>query len=505
MPVTWRQLLWGEIMAIASMPVRMEEFKRRVVGLVEAGECILGDAAALSSYGSDALIRFRQSPEVVVIAKNATEVRAVVSLCAELGIPFVGRGSGTGLSGGAVPPAGGVVIAASAMREIIEIDPVDRIAVVEPGVANLVVSERAAPFGLYYAPDPSSQSVCSIGGNVAENSGGAHCLKYGFTTNHVLAMEVVLPDGTLEILGGESPFEPGLDLRSAFLGSEGTLGIVTKVWLRMLSRPEAVRTLVADFESVASAGAAVSAIIAAGIVPAAIEMMDALAIEACEKAVGAGYSLDTAAALIVEVDGSQEEVDVLYEEVKSCCISCGSTKIREAADQAERSRIWLGRKAAFAAAGRLAPAYIVQDGVVPRTALASVLERIAELAQEAGLRVANVFHAGDGNLHPLVLYNPDSAEESEAAEKLSTEVVEMCVEIGGSITGEHGVGLEKACSMAAMFDRGDLDAMQRLRVAFDAEGISNPGKVLPSPRLCGDVPGRYRAHPLELSGEAVRF
>ena len=492
-------------MPIASRSDRMGEFKRRVVGLVPHGECIVGDAAALSSYGSDGLIRFRQTPEVVVLAKSAGEVRAVVSLCAELGVPFVGRGSGTGLSGGAVPPADGVVIAASAMKAVVDIDPVDRIAVVEPGVANLVVSERSAPFGLYYAPDPSSQSVCSIGGNIAENSGGAHCLKYGFTTNHVLAIEVVLPDGSIEVLGGESPFEPGLDLRSAFLGSEGTLGMVTKVWLRLLSRPEAVRTLVADFDSVESAGAAVSAIIAAGIVPAAIEMMDALAIEACEKAVAAGYSLDAAAALIVEVDGSQEEVDALYDEVKAACASCGTTKIREAADQAERSRIWLGRKAAFAAAGRLAPAYIVQDGVVPRTALSSILGRIAELAGEAGLRVANVFHAGDGNLHPLVLYNPDSAEESVAAEKLATEIVELCVEIGGSITGEHGVGLEKACSMAAMFDDGDLEAMQRLRLAFDAQGIANPGKIFPTPRLCGDAPGRYRAHPLELSGEAVRF
>ena len=492
-------------MPIASRSERMEEFKRRVVELVPHGECIIGDAAALSSYGSDGLIRFRQTPEVVVLAKSAGEIHSAVKLCAELGIPFVGRGSGTGLSGGAVPPPDGVVIAASAMKGILEIDPVDRIAVVEPGVANLVVSERTAPFGLYYAPDPSSQSVCSIGGNVAENSGGAHCLKYGFTTNHVLAIEVVLPDGSVEVLGGESPFEPGLDLRSSFLGSEGTLGIVTKVWLRLLSRPEAVRTLVADFDSAESAGAAVSAIIAAGIVPAAIEMMDALAIEACEKAVGAGYSLDAAAALIVEVDGPREEVDALYEEVKSACVSCGTTKIREAADQAERSRIWLGRKAAFAAAGRLAPAYIVQDGVVPRTALASILGRIAELADEAGLRVANVFHAGDGNLHPLVLYNPDSPEESEAAERVASEIVELCVEIGGSITGEHGVGLEKACSMAAMFDSGDLEAMQRLRIAFDAQGIANPGKVFPTPRLCGDTPGRYRAHPLELSGEAIRF
>jgi glycolate oxidase len=352
---------------------------------------------------------------------------------------------------------------------------------------------------LYYAPDPSSQTVCTIGGNIAENSGGAHCLKYGFTTNHVLTLEVVLPDGQIVTVGGDSTEVTGYDLRGAIIGSEGTLGIVTKATVRLLRKPETVRTLVADFPTLEQAGAAVGGLIEEGIIPAAVEILDRLAIEACEAAVHAGYSLDTAAALVVEIDGVAVECGEQFDQVEQICRTNGTTKIHIAADEEERARIWQGRKAAFAAVGRISPDYIVQDGVVPRTRLAEVLVRIAELAGAEGLRVANVFHAGDGNLHPLVLYSAD-AGEAERAEQVSRKIAELCVEFGGSLTGEHGVGLDKACSMPKMFGEDDLAVMSRLRTAFDPAGLCNPGKVLPTPRLCGERPGPYRPHPLEAAG-----
>ncbi len=482
---------------------RFDQFSSELLSQLGPEVCIR-DASAMASYGSDALTRFRHAPEALVLARGLDDIVVTLRLCNRHGVPFVSRGSGTGLSGGAVPVELGVLIVTARMNRVIEVDAIDRIAIVEPGVSNAAVSLAAGPYGLYYAPDPSSQLVCSIGGNVAENSGGAHCLKYGFTTNHVLGIEMVLADGTVTTFGGDSSFVPGLDLRSVILGSEGTLGVVTKVWLKLLPKPAAVKTLVAGFDSIAAAAGAVAAIIAAGIVPAAMEMMDALAIEACEKAVHAGYAHD-AAALIVEVDGTPEEVAETYQMVRQACLDCGSVGLREAADETERQLIWAGRKAAFAAAGRLAPAYIVQDGVVPRTELVNVLERIQEMAQAAGLRVANVFHAGDGNLHPLVLYNPEVPSEVRNAERLSTEIVQLCVALGGSITGEHGVGLEKVCSMSAMFDLSDLAAMGMVRTAFDPAGLANPGKGFPTPRLCGDTPGPYLAHPLELDGTAVRF
>jgi len=393
----------------------------------------------------------------------------------------------------------------SQMREILEVDTVDQRAVVQPGVINLHVTRAAAPDGYYYAPDPSSQQVCSIGGNVAENSGGAHCLKYGFTTNHVTGVELVVPDGTVVRLGGRAPDPPGYDLMGAFVGSEGTLGIVTEVTVRLMRTPETVRTLLAAFPSTDEAGGAVSAVIGAGVVPAAIEMMDALAIEAAEAAVHCGYPAGAGAVLIVELDGAAAEVEAQFTEVERHCRDNGATEIRIAADDAERALFWKGRKSAFAAVGRISPDYIVQDGVIPRTALPEVLRRIAELSA-GGVRVANVFHAGDGNLHPLVLFDDAVPGQAEEAETVSGAILDLCIEYGGSITGEHGVGMDKAKYMPRMYTDDDLDTMQMLRCAFDPHHLSNPGKVFPTPRLCGEVPGRHKGpHPLQEAGLAEVF
>jgi glycolate oxidase len=456
----------------------------------------------LRTYECDGLTGRRVVPSLVALPGSADEVQAVVRLCNEERVPFVARGAGTGLSGGALPVAEGIVISLARLTRILEID-VDRAqVVVEPGVANLDVTRAVAPHGFYYAPDPSSQQVCTIGGNVAENSGGAHCLKYGFTVNHVLAAEVVLPDGSLVEL---STWDDGPGLLGAFVGSEGTLGIATKLTLRILRAPESVRTLLAGFGHTDEAGAAVSAVIAAGILPAAIEMMDAVTIEAAEAAVGADYPEGCGAVLIVELDGPAAQVDEDLSRVESLCRACDAREVRIASDPADRYAVWRGRKAAFAAMGRISPDYYVQDGVVPRTQLPNVLRRIDELSRVHGLRVGNVFHAGDGNLHPLVLYDGRVEGEAARAEELSKKILEICVDAGGSITGEHGVGTDKACAMPLMFGEDDLAAMERLRRAFDPLGLANPGKLFPTPRLCGEVPGPYRAHPLEKAGVAERF
>ncbi|MGB3764250.1 MAG: FAD-linked oxidase C-terminal domain-containing protein, partial [Ornithinimicrobium sp.] len=385
------------------------------------------------------------------------------------------------------------------------VDVVNQRITVEPGVTNLDISRAAAADGLYYAPDPSSQSVCTIGGNIAENSGGAHCLKYGFTTNHVLAMTMVMPDGSVIEVGGDGVEGVGPDLRGVVIGSEGTLGIATSITVRLLRVPETVRTLVADFDSAQAAGDAVSAIIADGIIPAAVEMLDALAIEACEAAVKAGYTIGCAAALVVELDGPTTEVEQRFADVERICRDAGSTHLRIAQGAHERALIWKGRKAAFAAMGRISPDYYVQDGVIPRTRLGEALARMQEMADEAGLRVANVFHAGDGNLHPLVLFDADVEGEAHRGGELSTAIAELCVEMGGSITGEHGVGTDKACSMPKMFSEEDLAVMLRLRTAVDPDGLANPGKIFPTPRLCGERPGPYRVHPLEAAGLIERL
>ena len=467
---------------------------------------VIDDRQELRTYECDGLAHYKVVPGLVVLAESTADVAAVVTACTEAGVPFVARGSGTGLSGGALPHADGVLVVTSRMRTIVEIDRDGQRAVVEPGVINLHVTRASAPSGYYYAPDPSSQQVCSIGGNVAENSGGAHCLKYGFTTNHVLGVEFVEPSGEVVEIGGKAPDPPGYDLLGAIVGSEGTLGIATRVTVRLTRAPESVQTLLAGFDGTDAAGQAVSAIIAAGVIPAAVEMMDALAIEAAEAAVHCGYPDGAGAVLIVELDGPASEVDAQFAQVRELCEKAGAFEIRIAADDAERALFWKGRKSAFAAVGRISPDYIVQDGVIPRTALPEVLRAIADLSASSGVRVANVFHAGDGNLHPLVLFDDAVPGQAERAEEVSGAILDLCLEHGGSITGEHGVGSDKAKHMPRMFTAEDLDTMQLVRCAFDPHGLSNPGKVFPTPRLCGEVPGRHRgAHPLVDAGLAEQF
>jgi glycolate oxidase len=463
---------------------------------------VIREPEQLRTYECDGLTGRRVIPALVALPGTTAEVQAVVRICNDAAIPFVARGAGTGLSGGALPVADGIVISLARMTAVLEIDVEAGYVVVEPGVTNLDVTRAVASSGFYYAPDPSSQQVCTIGGNVAENSGGAHCLKYGFTTNHVLAAEIVLPDGELVEL---SVWDEGPDLLGGFVGSEGTLGIATKLMLRVLRAPEEVRTLLAGFAHTDDAGAAVSGTIAAGILPAAIEMMDAITIEAAEAAVGADYPPGCGAILIVELDGPAIQVEEDLARVDGLCRANGATEIRVAADPADRAAVWRGRKAAFAAMGRVSPDYYVQDGVVPRTKLPEVLRRIDALSREHGLRVGNVFHAGDGNLHPLVLYDGRIDGEAELAELVASKILEACIDAGGSITGEHGVGSDKACAMPLMFSEADLEAMKRLRAAFDPAGLANPGKLFPTPRLCGEVPGPHRAHPVELAGLAERF
>ena len=482
------------------MDVRILEELRAIVddrGLVSSAE-------ELRTYECDGLVNFRVLPRAVLLPTSAEQVQSIVRICHRERIPFVARGSGTGLSGGATPVENGIVISLVRMNRILEVDFPNARAVVEPGVLNLDVTARIQHNEFFYAPDPSSQTVCTIGGNVAENAGVAHCLKYGFTTTHVLGLEVVLPDGSLVHLGGKTLDAPGYDLAGVFVGSEGTLGIATKIILRIVKRPECVRTLLAAFDSTNEAGGAVSGIIAAGMLPSAIEMMDHLAIQAAEAAVHANYP-DCGGLLLVELDGPVAEVESLMTDVNGICRSNGAWEIRIAQSEAERALIWKGRKSAFAAMGRISSNYIVQDGVIPRTALPQVMGEIQRLSQEAGLRVANVFHAGDGNLHPLVLYDRRVPGQQEAAEALSARILELCIEAGGSITGEHGVGLDKKKMMSKMFAEPDLLTMQRVRCAFDPQQLSNPTKIFPTPRLCGETPGEYTPHPLESSGLAERF
>ena len=463
-------------------------------------EHVYTHAHQLRTYESDGLLQYAVTPGAVVLPATAEEVAACVKACADHQTPFVARGAGSGLSGGALPVGDGIVIGLSRLRRVLEVDLDNGRVVVEPGVTNTAVSDAVGPTH-FYPPDPSSQIVCTIGGNVAENSGGAHCLKYGFTTNYVLGVEAVLADGTLLTIGGPQADLPGLDLLGALVGSEGTLAVVTKVTLRVVPVPEAVRTLVAFFESPTLAGEAVSAITGAGVVPAAIEMMDNLAIQAAEPMANAGFPLDAGAALLVELDGDEREVAAQFAQLQEHCSA--ATEIRVAEDDDERARFWRARKAAFASMGRIAHAYYVQDGVIPRTKLPDVLDRIAALGEEYGLRVANVFHAGDGNLHPLVCY--DAAEDAERAAELSERILDVCLELGGSITGEHGVGHDKKKHMGKQFEEPSLAAFQKLRCAFDPDGLANPGKVMPTPRLCGEVPGPYRRHPLEEAGLADRM
>jgi glycolate dehydrogenase FAD-linked subunit len=468
------------------------------------GENVITEPSQLRTYECDGLTNLRVVPQAVLLPGSTAEVQSIVRICHKGKIPFVARGTGTGLSGGALPVQQGIVISLTRMNRILEVDLQNARVIVEPGVINTDVTLRVAPRGYFYAPDPSSQSVCSIGGNVAENSGGAHCLKYGFTATHVFGLEVVLPDGSLVHLGSRALDRPGYDLTGVFVGSEGTLGIATKIVLRIMKKPEVIQTLLAAFNSTHEAGAAVSGIIAAGVLPAAIEMMDNLAIQASEAAVHAGYP-KCDGLLLVELDGCLAEVEHLIAEVTEICKRCGAWEIRVAQSEAERAVVWKGRKAAFAAMGRISPSYIVQDGVIPRTALPKVLDAIKRMAAAEGLRVANVFHAGDGNLHPLVLYDRRILGQEERAFELSVNILRLCVECGGSITGEHGVGEEKKMMMSEMFAEPDLDTMQLVRCAFDPHQLSNPGKVFPRTRLCAERTGPYEPHPLEVAGVAQFF
>jgi glycolate oxidase len=453
--------------------------------LLSEFRAIVGDAGLvvepeqLRTYECDGLTLLRVVPDLVLVPSSAQEVQQVVKVCHREGIPFVARGSGTGLSGGALPVKGGVVISVARMNRILEVDIPNARVVVEPGVTNSAVTAAVSSRGYFFAPDPSSQSVCTVGGNVAENSGGAHCFKYGVTTTYILGLEVVLSDGSLVRLGAKRLDEPGYDLVGAFVGSEGTFGIVTKITLRVIKKPESVQTLMAAFNSTSEAGAAVSSIIASGTFPAAMEIMDRLAIEAAEAAVHANYP-DCQALLLVELDGSPGEVELLMEKVGPLCKSCGAWELRLAKSEPERMAVWKGRKAAFAAVGHISPNYLVQDGVIPRTALPRVLAAIERLKDAAGLRVANVFHAGDGNLHPLVLYDRRIPGQAEQAMALAEDILRLCVEAGGSITGEHGIGEEKKNFMPVMFSAADLAAMQRLRSAFDPYDLCNPTKIFPT-------------------------
>jgi len=472
----------------------------RIVG----ADNVVRDAAELATYESDGLAKLRSTPGVVVLPGSAAEVQQVVRACHDGGVPFVARGHGTGLSGGAMPHPDGVLIVMTRLDKILDVDIPNQRITVEPGVMNLDVTKAVSSQGCYYAPDPSSQVICSIGGNVAENSGGAHCLKYGFTVHHVVGLEAVLPDGEMIRVGGAALDAPGLDLLGVLVGSEGTLAVVTKVTLKLLRKPASVKTLLAAFDSTEGAGDAVSGIIGAGIIPAAVEMMDRTTIEAAEAAVHPNFP-SAEAVLIVELDGAGAEVTALFEQVKQVCRGAGASEIRVAQTDAERATFWRGRKAAFAAMGRVSPNYYVQDGVIPRTKLPEVLRRIRALEVESGLKIGNVFHAGDGNLHPLVCYDDRVAGQAALAQDVASTILTFCLDVGGSITGEHGVGADKADHMPKMFTESDLDTMQLVRCSFDPRNICNPGKVFPTPRLCGEVPGPYRAHPAEVAGLADRF
>lgn len=467
-------------------------------------ERLLTRDVELLPYESDALTAFQTKPGAVVLPLNEDEIIATVRLCYEMGIPFVARGSGTSLSGGSLPIADGLVIALNRMNRIKRIDPQQGIAVVEPGVVNLHITQAVQQYGLYYAPDPSSQSICTIGGNIAFNSGGAHCLKYGMTSNHVLGMKVVLADGMVTQFGSDSLEGVGIgpDLVGLFVGSEGLFGIALEITLRLMPLPELYRTVMAAYDDLGQAGDAVSMVVAAGLLPGAMEIMDRLAIKAAEAAVAAGYPADAEALLIVELEGEALQVEAEFDALQQVIQASGAFEIRVADTAEERQRIWKGRKSAFSAVGRLSPDYVVQDGVVPRSRLGEALLQISALKEKYQLEVANVFHAGDGNLHPLILYDGREAGALEKAEALAGEILALCVSLGGSITGEHGVGMEKRDYMPAMFSEQELDIMQALRRAIDPKEIANRGKMFPD----GEAPALHRQgmHPLEKQGVISR-
>ena len=489
---------------VALTDARKSALRREMEGLLGPG-AVLSDPEELLVYESDGLTLFRALADFVVFPQTAEHVAVLVRLANREGMPFVARGAGTGLSGGCLPAEGGLVISLMRMNRVLEVDYANQYAVVEPGLVNLHLSWAVGPNGFYYAPDPSSQQACTIGGNIANNSGGPHTLKYGVTTNHVLGMEVVLPDGELTWIGGKTRDPQGYDLTGLFVGSEGTFGIATKIIVRILRKPQAVKTVLGVFDEIDQASNAVSAIIARGLVPAAMEMIDALTIQAVEDAFGCGYPRDAAAALLIEVDGLAAGMEEQAALIGAACREAGAREVRVARDAAERELLWKGRKSAFGAYGRISPAYMVMDGVIPRTKLPYVLRRVNEIVAAHGLRVGNVFHAGDGNLHPNLLYDPREPGAEARVVAAGGEILKVCAEVGGSISGEHGIGLEKADFMPLIFSGADLECMRRLRHAFNPAGLCNPGKIFPSRKACGEAGIAYRPHPIEEKGLAQRF
>lgn len=447
----------------------------------------------LRPYECDALSAYRQLPLIAVLPETVKQVQRILRLCSARKVPVVARGAGTGLSGGALPLADGVLLSLAKFNRILDLDPVNRVARVQPGVRNLAISQAAAPHALYYAPDPSSQIACSIGGNVAENSGGVHCLKYGLTVHNILKLEVVTIDGELVTIGADALDSPGYDLLALMTGSEGMLGVIVEVTVKLLPQPESARVILAAFDDIEKASDAVACIIGAGIIPAGLEMMDKAAICATEDFVHANYPTDAEAMLLCEVDGTSAEVTEQISRVEDVLNSCGATEIRRSNNEQERAVFWSGRKAAFPAMGRISPDYYCMDGTIPRRRLGEVLARIEQLSQEYGLRIANVFHAGDGNLHPLILYDANKPGELERTEELGGKICQLCVEVGGTITGEHGVGVEKIDQMCIQFDKSELTQFHAVKHAFDPDGLLNPGKAVPTLHRCAEF-GAMHVH-----------
>lgn len=480
----------------AAIIARRPEIIDRLKQIVPAGpfgEKVISDANELRAYECDGLSAYRQLPLVVVLPETTEQVSEILKYCDAAGVKVVARGSGTSLSGGALPLADAVMLGLGKFNKILEVDYANRAVVTQPGVTNLSISDYVADHGFYYAPDPSSQIACSIGGNIAENSGGVHCLKYGLTTNNVLGVEMVLINGDIIRIGGKHLDSEGYDLLGLITGSEGLLGIITEVTVRILKKPDTARAMLVGFDSAVVAGDCVAAVIGAGIIPGGMEMMDKPAIHATEEFVQAGYPLDVEALLIIELDGPKVEVDYLIEQVQEIAKGLGADYFRVSETEAEREKFWAGRKAAFSAIGRITPDYYCMDGTIPRARLPEVLKRMDEMSEKYGLRVANVFHAGDGNLHPLIMYDANEPGELERAEDFGSDILTLCVEVGGVLTGEHGVGVEKRDLMGTMFTEEDLNQQQRVKCAFDPDGLLNPGKVFPTLHRCAEL-GRVHVH-----------
>ena len=485
-----------------------EAEKRDLVAALRAilpGDALLIDDEALRPYECDGLAAYRRKPLLVALPETVEQVQEILRTCAARDVPVVARGAGTGLSGGAFPLSNGVLLVMARFNKILEIDADNRVAQVQPGVRNLAITEAAVPLGLYYAPDPSSQIACSIGGNVAENAGGVHCLKYGLTVHNIQQVKMVTMDGELVTIGAQSLDAPGFDLLALVTGSEGMLGVIVEVTVKLLPKPERAQALLAAFSTVEQAGDAVAAIIASGVIPAGLEMMDNPAIRAAEDFVKAGYPVEAEAILLCEIDGTDAEVSEDIMRVRELLLAQGATEVRTAKDEAERLRFWAGRKAAFPAVGRISPDYYCMDGTIPRKNLGAVLRHINELSDEFGLKVANVFHAGDGNLHPLILYDSATPGELDKAEDLGGRILELCVEYGGTVTGEHGVGIEKLNQMCSQFDAAELTQFHAVKAAFDPAGLLNPGKAVPTLHRCAEFGAMHVHHGQLPHPELPRF